>query len=313
MFNPIDIIIKLNYITKLENYLEKVNSTRNIKELNELYNYVKVLENKIYNSRINIDKKYILSVIHEAELFIKNDYLIPYNPILNLELSLDYINKDNPEEIASYIINEARKELYIESYKYSRKFIPLKEIPTANRCKDMSKSVLKICNDLGIKAYMYKINPAYTNKPKIYNGNGFHYVVFAKIKDKYYLLDCTYSQFFISKYNNLNRLGICNLGNCSPGIYMNMNEERRKVANKVLTDGWIEMTKSNIKNYLDGFTMSYRNGLYYENTNDFSFNTNYKTDDYIKFIKGEDNTINHEGRANLGYQLTPLQNPHIKF
>ena len=92
-----------------------------------------------------------------------------------------------------------------------------------------------------------------------------------------------------------------------------MNEERKKVANKVLTDGWIEWNNSNMKNYLDGFTMSYRNGLYYERTNDFSFKTKYKIEDYNRFINGKDNTINHEGRDNLGYQQIPLQNPHIKF
>lgn len=313
MFNPVDVIIKLSCYVQLDNYIENIRKTRNINELSELYSYVKVLENKIYHNELNMSNKVLKRSVEDAELLIRKEYLIPYNPKYSYNLKLKDINMNKSESILEYIVNETRKDFYIRYCLYNGKQLDFKDVPTDNLCEDASYFALSICKNLGIPANIYKINPAYTDKEKIYNGHGFHYVVFAKIDNKYYLIDCTYAQFFYTKYNNLNRLGICNLGNCLPGIYMTMTEERIKVANKVLTDGWIEMNASNMKNYLDGFTLSYRNGLYYERNNDFSYQTTYQIKDYIRFIRGEDNTINHEGRKNLGYQHTPLQNPYIKF
>ena len=68
-----------------------------------------------------------------------------------------------------------------------------------------------------------------------------------------------------------------------------------------------------MKTYLDAFTISFRNGLYYENTLDFSYTTEYSLDDYIRFIHGDDNQINHEDKLYLGYQSKPLKNYKLNF
>ena len=57
------------------------------------------------------------------------------------------------------------------------------------------------------------------------------------------------------------------------------------------------------------FTVSFRNGLYYENTNDFSFTAPYSVEDYVKFLHGENSQLNIEGEENLGYQRRPLKDP----
>ncbi len=48
-----------------------------------------------------------------------------------------------------------------------------------------------------------------------------------------------------------------------------MDERRRKAAAKILKEGWISLTPEKFKDYMDGFLLSWRNGLYYETTNDF--------------------------------------------
>ena len=151
------------------------------------------------------------------------------------------------------------------------------------------------------------------NLADIYNGSGYHYVVFAKVNNKKYLIDTTYAQFFTAKWNTLDRLGLCNVQNCLPGRYMIMNKERLLVAKKILRDGWIELTSDTFKHYLDGFTLSYRNGLYYERNNDFSYETPYTAKDYLSFLEGKDNQVKREGRELLGFQYEPLRNPYLDF
>ena len=88
---------------------------------------------------------------------------------------------------------------------------------------------------------------------------------------------------------------------------MIMSEERKKVAEVLLKRGWIELDQNVFKHYMDGFAISFRNGLYYEQTNDFSYTTNYTASDYEKFLFGADTQILHEGDEVLGYQKRPLQ------
>lgn len=94
---------------------------------------------------------------------------------------------------------------------------------------------------------------------------------------------------------------------------MLMTEKGRKIANTLISDGYIELNDEVFKTYLDAFTISFRNGLYYENTLDFSYTTEYSLDDYIRFIHGDDNQINHEDKLYLGYQSKPLKNYKLNF
>ena len=59
--------------------------------------------------------------------------------------------------------------------------------------------------------------------------------------------------------------------------------------------------------------MFYRNGSYYVNTGDFSYNPIYTYKDYIRFLTGADNQVNYEGYDNLGYQTTALKDPSMSF
>ena len=182
-----------------------------------------------------------------------------------------------------------------------------------NKCLDASNKVKELCNELNIECYTIPIYPGYQKEANLMNGCGFHFFNIIKLGNKYYLVDTTYSQFFLIKQNHLERIGIPNSAGCKLGTFMTLNNDRKEIATKILKDGYIELDEDIFKNYLDGFTLSFRNGLYYEQTQDFSFTTEYTKDDYIRFLDGDDNQINHEEKQLLGLQKKPLSKIHLPF
>ena len=62
------------------------------------------------------------------------------------------------------------------------------------------------------------------------------------------------------------------------------------------------MKFENLKNYLDGFTLSFRNGLYYEGQENKDFTVSYSCDDYYDFLNGLDSQVNYEDLECLGEQ-----------
>ena len=100
---------------------------------------------------------------------------------------------------------------------------------------------------------------------------------------------------------------------CKAGVYMLMTEDSKKIANELLSNGYIEINEETLKIYLDPFAISFRNGLYYEQTQDFSYTTDYDADDYMEFLWGNDNQLNYEDQNCLGYQNRTLKNPNMNF
>ncbi len=176
-----------------------------------------------------------------------------------------------------------------------------------NLCLKASLYLKKLCNQKHIKINIIKINPGFREEDNLYDGNGFHYFSVIQLHDKKYLIDTTYSQFFFLKENILSRIGVVGLSGCNPGAFMYLNKERKKVADKILQDGFILLTKDTLKSYLDGFTISYRNASFYELTNDFSLETPYTHREYQQFLEGKCSQAFYEGIENLGYQCTPTK------
>ena len=92
-----------------------------------------------------------------------------------------------------------------------------------------------------------------------------------------------------------------------------MDEERKIIANSVISRGWIPFTEENVKKYFDGFALSYRNGLYYELLGKVDYNTVFDFDDYFNFLNGCDTLFKYEPKEGIGYQKRPLKNPNINF
>lgn len=210
-------------------------------------------------------------------------------------------------ELLDYIVHTTRAKLL----RYSQ--LPIQDVDFRDQCFTAGIIVKELCYKLGIEEHYYEINPGYSKIDKLMLGNGYHVFNIINFGGDMYLIDCTYRQFFTLEGNVLERMGIPYSGGCYVGVFMMMNKERLQLAQKLIRDGWIKLDDELFKTYLDGFTLSYRNGLYYEQTKDFSFTTPYTIDDYANFLNNKDNQINHEGIEVLGYQLRPLENPQMRI
>ena len=181
------------------------------------------------------------------------------------------------------------------------------------QCKKTSKNVDKMASKLQLKHQLVRIDPGFTCDNLLFNGYGFHYYNLIESNNQEYLIDISYKQFFKKNRCSLERLGMPFYFPPFAGTFMAMDEKRRKVAETLLKRGWIKLTDEIYKAYLDGFTMSYRNGIYYEEKGEVVYETDYTIDDYRNFLAGIDNQVNHEGKHVLGYQLRPLKNPEMRF
>lgn len=295
-------------IPEPEKYLSLINATTpNIEKIKQVYTLIKEISPYLYqNGHMKHAYTHLVNSILDFEYNqLPNEFILFSNPHY-IEEPKKINSQQTPEQLLSSIVNETRRYL-IEKSSRRNKEKNINTMTFINYCNIASKRVKELCDMQTIKCEKVIIHPGYSEEEYLYNGNGFHFINIVYIADKKYLIDCTYRQFFTLRGNMLERIGVVNLSGCKPGAFMLMTENRKKVAQKILKDGWIELTDSVLKDYLDGFSLSFRNGLYYEQTNDFSFTTPYSASDYIRFLSGLDDQVNHEGNEVLGYQKKPLK------
>lgn len=273
--------------------------------LGKIYDYVKSVTADYYMT------KNVMHIAYESFL----DHILIAEEGLGtkkiVDVLIDYEKKDDMNFIDEVVYDTRR--FLLEKRKYRRYRVNIQEADMTDKCIIASKFVNDFCEDSGVKSYTLVINPGYAPFEQLYEGNGYHFANIIEYKDEYYLIDTTYSQFFHISRNVLNRIGIVNLSGCNAGVFALMTEERKELAVELLQKGYVKLEKDALKTYLDPFTISFRNGLFYEERNDFSYTTDYSVDDYIRFLKGFDNQVNHEGKTNLGYQKKPLKNAQLDF
>lgn len=292
--------------------LKLSNIDSKIKSIEQLYQYVKEISPELYSKDENFEKNYfaITSLVLKCERLLSNEYVIDikanYNPNDNL-----LVCGKNPEDILSYITNNARNFIWTKANHQLN--LSLDKFNMVGQCLPVSNYIESLCKEMGIKCKKISLFPGFTQTPILCNGIKQHYAVIVQIDEKEYLIDCTYAQFFQLNRCILERLGIPKLSGCLSGAFMTMNDSRTKVAKKLLKDGWIRLDDITLKDYMDGFALSYRNGIYYEQTNDFSYETNYSSHDYKNFLDGNDNQLNHESETVLDFQKKPLKNPCLIF
>ena len=286
-------------------YIRQINKDNHQEKLSEIYRYVKSITNSYYNQEC-MQKGYL----QLREYIIEAEAKFPREKLLQVPV---FINKsEEKEDFIKYIVNSARKRL-LKECTYGLENKKIEDIDLTDHCRNASIYIKKLCNDNHVESYLLPIYPGYKEKAYLYDGAGYHFANTIKYDGKYYLIDVTYSQFFYTKRNNLDRLGIVDMSGCTLGIFMLMTDKGKYIDTTLLRDGYIELNEEIFKIYLDAFAISFRNGLYYERTNDFSYTTQYQLDDYIHFLQEEDNQINHEGKENLGFQKKPLKNCNLKF
>lgn len=291
----------LKKYSDLKLILEKNKDNRNvlIGNIIELYQFIKNISETFYiDNKMHVSYEFIINELLLCECYLKKYFLNDTKAYFDYNMEIS--NSEN--KILDYIVYLTRKYIY-----ENNSCKDFNDIDLTNECEKISKYVNKICNELGIKSEIIKISPGFSEKANLLDGHGYHYFNIITINEEKYIIDCTYSQFFNLRQNILQRIGIPGLVSCNPGIYMLMDQSREKTSSILLKQGWIPMSDENIKNYFDGFALSYRNGLYYEKNIENKYATNYTSQDYINFIYGLDNQINHEPIESLGIQKRPLE------
>lgn len=303
------------YLYTLDCYRKKIilASTREEKyiALNEAYQFVKDISNAYYHKGV-MHPAYITlkDRLLKCEKNIPLDFIIASNP--NYVKSLPKPSSSQEDsEILDWIVNNTRRYIANKNPQYVLGRRLLEDLSFMNFCKVSANKVEKLCNNLGICGHKAVIYPGFAQDASLLDGYGYHYFNIVFLKQRAYIVDCTYRQFFTERGNSLNRLGIVGIFGCLAGRFMTMTEERYSMATDLLQKGYVPATDENLKAYFDGFALSYRNGLYYEETGDFSFTTPYSAVDYLDFLSGNDSQIAHESTETLGFQERPLKDPKI--
>ncbi len=291
------------YERTLFSYLSEANDENYLDIFSKAYKFVK-----------SITDDYCLCdcAMHDSYYYLL-DYLLTWEESFESFKTLSIPTRETSDDNFLEEVVKKTREYLINDCVLSGYRGTVVDIDYTNKCVMSSNFVSDICAADGTRCYSLEIYPGYNAEARLFDGSGHHFANIVKYNGEYYLVDVTYSQFFYKVRENLDRLGIVDFSCCNVGTFVMMDEKRLAIAKNLLENGYIKLNEEILKIYLDAFTISFRNGLYYEETEDFSYTTGYTIEDYIRFLNGEDNQIRNEGRENLGYQKRPLRDSKLDF
>lgn len=295
----------------IETLMKEKSSEKGYDALKKMYMHLKDITKDFYLDDEGIYlpsyDRMIMSV-WTKEHIIPADYIID---IPKIDFSKAPIYPKDPQDheaILNYLVKMTRDFLYGRLRQLYGN-MPFEKYDLTNRCNDAAIYTDTLASSLHISCKYKVLNPGFT----LDGEHGInHAFTFIGLDEKIYIVDCTYSQFFHRKRTLYERMGVAGIYN-TPGAFMMLTPTRRKVAEKLLKDGWIECTDEVMKAYFDGFAICFRNGLFYEDTKDFTYETPYTADDYKRFLSYDDDQTNHEPIEHLGLQKRPLKYPRMKF
>ena len=196
--------------------------------------------------------------IFKLERLMKNVFLpLDSEPLFDSEEELDFPTKieseDDFHKTLRFIVHETRDRL--------SRWCDLSEATLEGECLNTGGIVSDICSKMHVREKRFALNQNLS--PGTFHC--FNIVTF-NVDDevKSYLIDCTYRQFFTYSEIFFERIGLPLNNGPSIGAYMMMDENRIKIAEELLKNGYIEFTPENAKVYFDSFVFSGRNGKYYE-------------------------------------------------
>lgn len=271
-----------------------------INRINELYRIIKSGECTTFITKIiNKVEEDCLLDLHLCESM--PDFIYPNGKI---KYSKDF----DEEELLNYLIIKCRTDI-CDILRDKR---GLEKDSLENLCDTVSLLVQKECSRRSIKSKRVLLSP-YLNSKK--TGGFFHYANVVTIGNNNYIVDLSYRQFFTLVFSALERIGMPGYSLVLPGIFMMMNESRYKTAYELLKKGYIKATDENVKNYMDGFIISYRNGLFYDDMGFVNYSTYYTADDYRSFLYEGDKSfydmpLEYIGFTENNYQI---QNSDLVF
>lgn len=265
-----------------------------IEKMNIFYDELKRLSYENYNGNsLSKDYQSTVSLLTEIEWHAPVHYICYVKD--------GFIHNEN---IITEIINSACKKIF---HGYLDR-----ELDYTGYCGEVACEIRNLCKKVGINHQTIIINPlfdkmSYSPFEEKLGDSVRHFASLVQLNNKKYLVDPTYRQFFMINQNNIKRIGVPYLNSCNPGFFMMKNESYKKVAQHLINFGWIEATDQNLKAYFDGFAISFRNGIYYEDMKDIIFKTNYQAQDYISFLNGVGSQLEKEPAISLGRQMRPLK------
>lgn len=285
-------------------------------ELNLAYNSMKLAADRIKTGKSNYYYGKLRNKLIDCEELCMDSFILESRPLFN-PMDPRFCNRsvvNIPKEfLLDYIVWFTRERLLSTHQDETSEIVDFNKLHLTNDCKLACNIVKLICDMLKINCELIKMPPAFTDEIQLFDGNGFHYFCLVTIDNVKYIVDPTYRQFFTLDTNIINRLGVMGFDGCNPGIYMMMNDSRKKTAINILKKGYVVANDENLKNYFDGFLLSYRNGLFYEWIGEVDYTPTYTVEDYFNFIYGDELLFEYEPIEFLGNQRQSLKNPKFRF
>ncbi len=277
--------------------------------MNEVYQLMKDLASKMYDEKKGMSN-YYRSIVQYVPTLEDNLFSYSLFPVVsNQEKKETYpISSALSSENVLFSIVQAVREILLTKLneKSGKNEKSLDSIDLAGYCPFAAESVEQFLKAFSIKYKSILLEPGFIKDSPLFENKKKHRCTLVQFHDELYLVDVSYSQFFWIKNNLIQRLGVPLLYGCSVGVYMTMTEERKRVAATLLRDGFVKVTPEVLKHYLDGFALSYRNGLAYLKEDNPSYTTSYTANDYLRFLYGTDNQMCYEDELTLGIQKRPL-------
>ena len=285
---------------------ELIKSNADIEDIREAMNAVyRHFKREIRHA--NISDKRLLKVFC-LERLMKNKFLpLENEPIYdeneNVSLPREIKNEEDCHQALRFIVHETRKDL--------SKYHDLKNAILEKNCIGTSGFVSRLCEKYGIADRDFSLDENLgTGIFHCFNVVSFN--VGGEVKS--YLVDCTYRQFFTYSDAFMERIGMPYNSGPSMGAYMMMDDDRKKMAEQLLTTGYIEFTPEVAKAYFDSIVFAGRNGLYYEGLGKDKLERSdlepgYTFQEYMEII---DNGGLGDSDL-LGRQRAVLRNPNIQF
>lgn len=288
----------------------EIHKCKDITVLNKMYSYLRKNATDFYDNG-SINNLYYNAVMNlmDSELLFNKEYLLDNKFYLDVNDNISINHDSNEDDILKYLVYNARLSLIKDEYfgtDISKLDKNIWDFNLVNYCELASEKIKELCDQIGVSCKTLIIYPGFDKKVKLFDGIGYHYFNIIDFGTSKYLIDVTYSQFFNKSACNIGRIGIMDYSTPRAGYFMMLDDKRKNISKKLLSNGYIKLSDDGFKDYMDGFTLSFRNGLYYQKNNDYSFTTSYTSDDYFKFLNGLDSQVKHEGIEVLGFQKKPL-------
>ena len=238
--------------------VDKSNPNRDklIKEaFDRLYMFFSKYSEKELNSYVFVYEMYKLERLL-ADEFVDIESAPDFDLNTNKEFPDKILTVEDSRKALEYVVFQTRRKLF-----HSSKSM---ENTLEGQCISTNSMVKKLCTDLKLKYINFNVNQDL--------GRGYYHcfsIVKTQLengKDINYLVDCTYRQFFTKSKNFIKRIEIMRglAKGESIGTYMMMDENRKKIAEELLKNGYIEATPENLKYYLDAIIFSGRDKEYYK-------------------------------------------------